>query len=491
MKKNISFGFAVFLILLYSAINIVLLLHHEPWEDEAHAWLVARDLDIISIFKQMAYDGTPALWYMLLVPFAKAGLPYISEFILHLVFAVAAVAIFVFYAPFSKVTKVLFIFSYYMAYEYSIIARSYGLSVFLIFLIAALYAKRFEYPLWYAFLIFLLFNTNAHSFSVASSLTILFAWEFYRNKVKAKRLKMASLIMCMGGLLSFLQVLPQPDTIDYRPFFGHAYPAPLIAIANAFFPWHIAFHLSGELRSIVIVISFLIFFTIILSFFKRPAVLFILLLSFSGLFYIFVFVYPGALRHHGFVLLILLFALWIGRYYPDLQKHHSNDISTMRISELSVPSMILINICLSLSLLHAFRIQYQEYKYTFSGAKEMAHFIIKNKLDNYAIVAHSSPYASALLPYLPERKFWYADIKNYGTFVYLNRNFLKDMNISNSEVISRMKAAFPNQSTILLLLSKSLSPPDSNGFKLLYKVDNVFGYNREKYYLYKPVQEEP
>src|SRR4030043_632381 len=173
-KKTTFSIFALSIILLYSAINIVLLLHHEPWEDEAHTWLVARDLNIISIFKQMAYDGTPALWYMLLVPFAKAGLPYISEFILHLVFAVAAMAIFVFYAPFSKVTKVLFIFSYYMAYEYSIIARSYGLSVFLIFLIAALYAKRFEYPLWYAFLIFLLFNTNAHSFSVASSLTILF-----------------------------------------------------------------------------------------------------------------------------------------------------------------------------------------------------------------------------------------------------------------------------------------------------------------------------
>ena len=163
MKKNISFVFATFLILLYSAIGIVLLLHHEPWEDEAHVWLIARDLNIISIFQQMAYDGSPALWYMFLVPFAKIGLPYISEFILHLIIAISAVTVFILYAPFSRVTKVLFIFSYYMVYEYSIIARSYGLSILLLFLIAALYAKRFERPLWYAFLIFLLFNTNAHS----------------------------------------------------------------------------------------------------------------------------------------------------------------------------------------------------------------------------------------------------------------------------------------------------------------------------------------
>src|SRR4030042_6089558 len=120
MKKNASFGFAVFLILLYSAIQVLLLIHHEPWEDEARTWLIVRDLDIVSIFNQMAYEGSPALWYMLLVPFAKIGLPYISEFILHLMIAIAAVTVFILYAPFSKITKILFIFSYYMAYEYSI-----------------------------------------------------------------------------------------------------------------------------------------------------------------------------------------------------------------------------------------------------------------------------------------------------------------------------------------------------------------------------------
>src|SRR4030042_2768558 len=162
----------------------------------------------------MAYDGTPALWYMFLVPFAKIGLPYISEFILHLIIAVAAVTVFILYAPFSRITKLLFIFSYYMAYEYSIIARSYGLSILLLFLIAALYSQRFEFPLWYAFLIFLLFNTNVHSFFIASSLTLLFVWEFYRNSVQRSRLTIAVLVMCLGGLSSFLQLLWTPDHIN-------------------------------------------------------------------------------------------------------------------------------------------------------------------------------------------------------------------------------------------------------------------------------------
>jgi len=128
-----------------------------------------------------------------------------------------------------------------------------------------------------------------------------------------------------------------------------------------------------------------------------------------------------------------------------------------------------------------------EYKYTFSGSKEMADFIKRTKLDNCTIVAHPSHYALALLPYLPGKQFWYADIEDYGTFVGYNKNFLNGKNISNSEVISRMGKAFSEQSKILLLLSKPLSPPESNSYRLLYKVDNVFGYNLEKYYLYTPI----
>jgi len=487
-KKTAFSIFALFIILLYSAINIVLLLHHEPWEDEAHTWLVARDLDIISIFKQMAYDGTPALWYMFLVPFAKSGFPYTSEFILHLMIAVAAVTVFILYAPFSRITKVLFIFSYYMAYEYSIIARSYGLSILMLFLIAAIYTKRFEYPLWYACLIFLLFNTNVHSFFIASSLTILFAWEFYRNKMRGSNKQISLFIMFLGGLLSFLQLLPRPDSIDYRLIIGSAYGAPLVAIANAFFPGHSAFFMQGDQRLIFIGMAIAIFFTITLSLHKKPAVLFILLLSFSGLFYIYVFVYPGALRHHGFILIVFLFALWISRYYPDSQSQLLGKISNPKLSKLSIA---LINICLVLSLPYSLTIQYQEYRYIFSGAKEMADFIKRNSLDNYTIVAHPSPQASALLPYLPGKRFWYAGIEDFGTFVPYNKKFLDSRGISNSEVISRMTNAFPDQSKILLLLSRPLSSTESKSFILVYKIDKVFGYNMEKYYLYKSVQEEP
>jgi hypothetical protein len=484
IKKDNSVIWAVLVLLLYSALNIIVLIHHEPWEDEAQAWLIARDLDIISIFKQMGYEGTPALWHMLLVPFAKAGLPYMSEFILHLIIAITAVTVFVLYAPFSRLTKVLFIFSYYMAYEYSIIARSYSLSILLLFLIAALYVKRFEHPIRYSILIFLLFNTNVHSFFIASSLTILFAWELRKNKERAGLSRIAVLVMLTGGLLTFLQLLSPPDNIHYGIVEEISLLAPFASIAYAFFPWHASNYFPFDLRLIAVVISFLIFCTIILSLIRKPAALFILVISFSGLFYIFTFKYTGAIRHYGLILIMFLFALWISRYYSDSQIRLLEVSSNINLSKLSIAT---INFCLALSLLYASDIQYMDYKYTFSGAKKMASFIKRNHLDEYIIVAHHSAITHALLPYLPDKKFWYADIENYGTFITYNKKYLAGRTISNSEVIRRAGRAFADKSNILLLLTTPLDFPELDGFRLLYKVDKVFGYAHEKFYLYKSI----
>jgi hypothetical protein len=260
---------------------------------------------------------------------------------------------------------------------------------------------------------------------------------------------------------------------------------PYVAIANAFFPWHYAVFTQGGQRLNVMIVALLILFIIVLSIVKKPAVLFIILLSLSGLFYIFTFTYPGALRHHGLVLIVLLFALWIGRHYPDSQNKLFSGISIDK--NLVRISMAVLNVCLALALIYSLRVQSQEYEYIFSGAKEMAEFIKRNNLDTNVIIAHPSPQASALLPYLPGKKFWYAGMEDYGTFVAYNKKLLDSKAISNLEVISRMRKTFPHESKKLLLLGRPLNLSESNGFELLYKVDNVFGYNGERYYLYKPV----
>jgi len=89
---------------------------------------------------------------------------------------------------------------------------------------------------------------------------------------------------------------------------------------------------------------------------------------------------------------------------------------------------------------------------------------------------------------LPGKKFWYADIEDYGTFVTYNKKYLVGRDISNMQAIMRVEKVFPDKSHLLLLLTSPLDFPESHGFKLLYKVDkDIFGYGPEKFYLYEAI----
>ena len=126
INRDDNSGFNIFslcLILIYSLLVAFGAYHHEPWRDEAQAWLIARDLDFLGIISQMRYEGTPALWHIIIAPFAKLGFPYYTITIIHLVISISAISVFVSKSHLSKLFKILVIFSYYFAYEYAVIAR--------------------------------------------------------------------------------------------------------------------------------------------------------------------------------------------------------------------------------------------------------------------------------------------------------------------------------------------------------------------------------
>lgn len=45
----------------YAALVLTMLFFHEPWRDEAQAWLVVRDLDFLGILSQMKYEFSRVL----------------------------------------------------------------------------------------------------------------------------------------------------------------------------------------------------------------------------------------------------------------------------------------------------------------------------------------------------------------------------------------------------------------------------------------------
>src|SRR5450755_1633052 len=172
---------AVVVLLIFVAGTLYTGLHHEPWRDEADAWLAARDLPLSQMVPDWtAHAGTPVLWYLIL------------KTIINLLFAWAAAAVLVFAAPFTRLIKILFLGSYFFAYEYAVIARSYALAILLIFL--AIASRR--NPIRFAIVIALLFNTNVHGAIIAALLVV----------ITIKRAWLPNAIMVAGALLAFWQL---------------------------------------------------------------------------------------------------------------------------------------------------------------------------------------------------------------------------------------------------------------------------------------------
>jgi hypothetical protein len=75
------------------------------------------------------HKGHPILWYLLLyIGKTIVDTPLILP-VTSIVIAFGAVAVFMFFAPFPLWIRCLFIFSALPVYEYSVMARNYGISM--------------------------------------------------------------------------------------------------------------------------------------------------------------------------------------------------------------------------------------------------------------------------------------------------------------------------------------------------------------------------
>lgn len=151
----------------------VMLFQHARWEDEAQSWLLARDAspwDLIA--HRLRYEGSPGLWQLLLMPLAKAGLPFITVGVVSGIAAVVAGYLFLRFAPFPPLLRALFPLSYFVLYQYGVVARSYCLLAPLLFGIVILFPQWRRRPLALMVLLILLANVSVHGLLMALGMVV-------------------------------------------------------------------------------------------------------------------------------------------------------------------------------------------------------------------------------------------------------------------------------------------------------------------------------
>ena len=224
--------YRIIIFAVYAILLAVMASKHEPWMDEAQAWLLAKDASLIDLFvKYLRYEGTPGLWHLILMIPAKLGLPYFTINVLSAAFSALGVWLFLRYAPFPLIIKILFPFSYFVFFQYGIIARSYCLIPLLLFSIAIIYRRKIERPVLFSLLLCLLANVSSHTFLIAGAiffvhiLDVAKAWKALDRQSKIYQV-FSVVIFALTSLLVVSILFPPSDHFvvgetnwDVRRFF--------------------------------------------------------------------------------------------------------------------------------------------------------------------------------------------------------------------------------------------------------------------------------
>ena len=126
----------------YSLLLAWTVAHHAPWADEAQSWLLARDSSLTALFKtNLHFEGTPGLWHLFLWLLCRMHVSYAGMHWFAALIAITGIWVFLRFSPFPLLVRIALPFSFYLFYQYAVIARSYVAVPLLVFIIAALFSR--------------------------------------------------------------------------------------------------------------------------------------------------------------------------------------------------------------------------------------------------------------------------------------------------------------------------------------------------------------
>lgn len=483
-----------FLVAAFFGLGLLLILNHPLWQDEWQAWLIARGSgSLTELFHNIRYDGHPGLWYLFLYLLSRWTSHPLAIQLFHLGLATTTVWIFLRYSPFTRLQKILFIFGYFPFFEYAIISRNYAAGILLIFTYCAIFVQTLpKKHLLLAGLLFLLCQTSVYGVLLAMALgaALIFRelWDNRFNPIRPQRgLIIFSAILGAGIFLAVLQLMPPHDSgfaVDWRGNFD--WPV-LVRTGNTIWESYIPlpdlnYHFWNtnliQLPYLKLFFSLLLLAFPLLLFRRQPSVLTLFSLGTLAILSFTYTKYPGSLRHHGHLFILLIAALWLSSYSPDrpgesrrfgkivefCQQRRNGFISLILAAQLTAGLL-----AASLSL-----------GYPFSAGEETARYIQAHGLDNMLIAGDEDDAASVISGYL-NRPLYYLCANRLGTFVIWDQ---QRHGLEVSEVLRRCRElARRHRREVLLILNREIITPEPDIISLRQCTRSIV--SKEAFYLYK------
>lgn len=209
------------IVVAWLAVVCVLARQHVFWRDEVRALSLAlQGDDVFAMLGALRGEGHPALWYLLLRgAHALFDTPLILPAVALLV-ALAAMLVLAWRSPFAAPLLVLVMFSRFGVYEYSVMARNYGITMLLLFVFAAVYARYRERSLVLGALLFLLANCSVHSLILAGALGLFWLLDLARSGLTGAHLRHLAAnaaLALLGVALCLVTLFPTVNDAASQP----------------------------------------------------------------------------------------------------------------------------------------------------------------------------------------------------------------------------------------------------------------------------------
>jgi hypothetical protein len=251
----------------------------------------------------MHYEGTPGLWQTLLHVLIKLRVPYSGMNYFSGALGCAAAWVFIRRAPLPLPVRLLMPFTFYIFFQYSVVARSYCLLPLLLFICGWIYPQAREKMGLMTLLLCLMAGVSVHGMIISGAIWLSIHLDLLRQwrtmgTPERRKLCLLGLTYAVITLLQSWSAWPAPDVLfaDTRDYsWDHLLDSTSETLANAF---------TGEwISSLAVVVCCLPFL------WRGRALLMFLVAGFSLCFFN-AYVYANV-WHEGMLFLAWLFAMWI------------------------------------------------------------------------------------------------------------------------------------------------------------------------------------
>ena len=445
--ENRDKHYALGLTFIFFAVGAFTASHHEMWRDEIQAWLLARDsTSVFNLFANLKYEGHPGLWHLCLMPLSRITHSPVIMQMCHLLITAGTVYLFVRYAPFNWLQKLLFCFGYFVLYEYAIVARNYALGMLLITVFCVLFRERYKRFIWVGCVLFLLAHTSVHALIITMAIGFALCCEYVfgsrfsqslNQEIEAladkRPIWIGFALIGIGVLTSVLQLNPPSDTgfavawnfnfqtnrvNDIVKLISRAY-LPVTRPVLGFWGSNLLITHPFFLLIQIPLCYFLMLFSLLL-FHKRPTALLIYLISTFGLLTFFYVKYHGSIRHHGFLFLTFLMCCWIYRDSPAINfgKTEQQDTNSVVDRTLNVAGTVVLTLLLICHAIGGITAVKMEHRYIFSYGKLTAEYIKSQGMQDIPMVGESDFATSTVVGYLEKpQQIYYPRGSRLGSFV--------------------------------------------------------------------------